>query len=72
MSVVVNGLAPSRSREDWYDLWLTRRGRLAAHCGRFIVHAGETRVTLTVPYRLRAYDGWVVTRHGSSRPVLTT
>jgi hypothetical protein len=72
MNVVVQGLEPSRDRSDWYDLWLTRDDRLAAHCGRFIVHAGQTRVTLTVPYRLRAYDGWVVTRHGSSAPVLTT
>ena len=72
MNVVVRGLQPSRDRDDWYDLWLTRRGRLAAHCGRFIVHPGKTVVTLTVPYGLRAYDGWVVTRHGSSAPVLTT
>jgi hypothetical protein len=72
MNVVVRGLQPSRDRDDWYDLWLTRRGRLAAHCGRFIVHPGKTEVTLTVPYGLRAYDGWVVTRHGSSAPVLTT
>lgn len=72
MNVVVRGLEPSRDRDDWYDLWLTRRGRLAAHCGRFIVTSGKTEVTLTVPYRLRAYDGWVVTRHGSSAPVLTT
>jgi hypothetical protein len=72
MNVVVHGLEPSRDRADWYDLWLTGEGKLAAHCGRFIVHSGRTRVTLTVPYRLRAYDGWVVTRHGSSAPVLTT
>jgi hypothetical protein len=72
MNVVVRGLQASRDRDDWYDLWLTRRGRLAAHCGRFIVHPGKTEVTLTVPYRLRAYDGWVVTRHGSSASVLTT
>jgi hypothetical protein len=72
MNVVVRGLEPSRDRDDWYDLWLTRDGRLAAHCGRFIVSRGTTEVTLTVPYGLRAYDGWVVTRHGSSAPVLTT
>ena len=72
MNVVVRGLEPSRDRADWYDLWLTREGKLAAHCGRFIVRSGQTRVTLTVPYGLRAYDGWVVTRNGSSAPVLTT
>jgi hypothetical protein len=72
MNVIVRGLDPSRSRSDWYDLWLTRGDKLAAHCGRFIVEGGRTEVTLTVPYGLRAYDGWVVTRHGSRAPVLTT
>jgi hypothetical protein len=72
MNVSVRGLEQSRNRGDWYDLWLTRDHKLAAHCGRFIVHGGRTEVTLTVPYGLRAYDGWVVTRRGSAAPVLTT
>jgi hypothetical protein len=72
MNVVVRGLEPSRDRDDWYELWLTKDGRLTDTCGRFIVNAGETEVTLSVPYGLRRYDGWVVTRHGSSVPVLTT
>jgi hypothetical protein len=72
MKVIVRGLDQSRSRSDWYDLWLTRDHRLVAHCGRFIVENGQAEVTLTVPYALRAYDGWVVTRRGSSAPVLTT
>ena len=72
MNVVVRGLEPSRDRSDWYELWLTRDGELADSCGRFIVHAGETEVTLSVPYGLRQYDGWVVTRHGSREPLLTT
>jgi hypothetical protein len=29
-------------------------------------------VTLSVPYGLRQYDGWVVTRRGSDRVLLTT
>ena len=72
MNVVVRGLEPSRDRSDWYELWLTRDGRLVSSCGRFIVHAGRTEVTLSVPYALRSYDGWVVTRRGSRQPLLTT
>jgi hypothetical protein len=29
-------------------------------------------VTLSVPYRLRAYDEWVVTRRGSDEVLLST
>jgi hypothetical protein len=29
-------------------------------------------VPLNAPYRLRDFDGWVVTRIGSEAPVLTT
>jgi hypothetical protein len=72
MNVVVRGLEPSRGRSDWYELWLTRKGKRVSPCGRFIVLAGRTEVTLTVPYALRKYDGWVVTRHGSPEPLLTT
>lgn len=72
MNVVLRGLEPSRDRSDWYELWLTRGGKLAAPCGRFIVQAGRNEVTLSVPYRLRRYDGWVVTRRGSNEPLLTT
>ena len=72
MKVVLRGLEPSRGRSDWYELWLTRDGRLAESCGRFVVHAGSTEVTLSVPYALRSFDGWVVTRHGSRTPRLTT
>jgi hypothetical protein len=72
MNVVVRGLEPSRDRSDWYELWLTRDGKLAASCGRFIVKAGRNEVRLSVPYGLRRYDGWVVTRRGSNEPLLTT
>jgi hypothetical protein len=72
MNVVLQGLEPSRNRSDWYELWLTQDGRLASSCGRFIVSGGRTEVTLTVPYGLRNYDGWVVTRRGSEQPLLTT
>ena len=72
MRVRLRGLEPSEDREDFYELWLTRDGEPAESCGRFTVHEGVTEVTLSVPYRLRAFDGWVVTRSGSDAPLLTT
>jgi hypothetical protein len=72
MNVVVRGLEPSGGRSDWYELWLTRDGKRVSPCGRFIVKPGRTEVTLSVPYGLRNYDGWVVTRRGSNRVLLTT
>jgi hypothetical protein len=72
MNVLVRGLTPSLDRSDYYELWLTKGGKLADPCGRFTVHTGLTKVVLSVPYGLREYDGWVVTRHGSDVPVLAT
>ena len=72
MRVLVRRLAPSRDRSDFYELWLTENGKPLASCGRFIVAGGLTTVTLTVPYGLRRYDGWVVTRAGSDEILLTT
>lgn len=72
MRVLVRGLAPSEDRTDYYELWLTKDGKLADSCGRFTLQPGLTTVTLSVPYGLRQYDGWVVTRRGSDRVLLTT
>jgi len=72
LRVLVRGLAPSKDRTDYYELWLTKDGKLADSCGRFLVHEGLTTVMLSVPYGLRRYDGWVVTRRGSDQPLLTT
>jgi len=72
MNVHVRGLEPSRDRSDYYELWLTKDGRLVDPCGRFTVHPGVTTVSLSVPYGLRDYDGWVVTRAGSDEILLTT
>lgn len=72
LRVVVRGLEPSRSRSDWYELWLTRDGKPARSCGRFTVSAGENSVTFSVPYRLKSFDGWIVTRRGSEGVLLTT
>jgi hypothetical protein len=72
MRVLVRGLEPSRDRSDFYELWLTANGKPIASCGRFVVAGGLTTVTLSVPYGLRRYDGWVVTRAGSDAILLTT
>jgi hypothetical protein len=72
LKVRLRGLEPSRDRSDYYELWLTKGGKLADSCGRFTIHPGLTTVTLSVPYGLRSYDGWVVTRRGSDRVLLTT
>jgi hypothetical protein len=72
MRVLVRGLQPSKDRDDYYELWLTKNGKPADSCGRFLVHEGLTTVMLTVPYGFKRYDGWVVTRQGSDRILLTT
>jgi Anti-sigma-K factor rskA len=77
MRFTVQGL-PKLPRGGYYELYLTRRGRIAAACGTFSVHGGRTTVSLNAPYELRGFDGWVVTRHlpghpeESTRPLLTT
>jgi hypothetical protein len=77
MRFTVQGL-PKLSGGGYYELYLTRHGRIAATCGTFNVHGGRTTVRLNAPYRLRGFDGWVVTRHlpgrpdEATRPVLTT
>ena len=68
----VRGLEPSRDRADYYELWLTKDGKPTDSCGRFTLHPGVTTVSLSVPYGLRDYDGWVVTRRGSDEILLTT
>ena len=72
MLVRVRGLERSADRNDYYELWLTKDGELAASCGRFVVDSGVTEVTLSVPYGLRGFDGWVVTRGNSDEPLLST
>ena len=72
LNVRLRGLEPSEDRADYYELWLTKDGKLADSCGRFTIHAGLTTVTLSVPYGLKRYDGWVVTRRDSDRVLLTT
>ena len=55
-------------RGGWYELYLTRAGKRAASCGTFRVTAETTEVRLNAPYRLRSFDGWVVSAHLPGRP----
>jgi hypothetical protein len=60
---------------EWYELYLTRKEKLAAYCGAFSVNAsGRTVVHLSVPYKLRRFDGWIVTtsKKEPKRQVLLT
>jgi hypothetical protein len=70
MSMSVRGL-PTLPEGEVYEVWLTRDGRLADSCGTFVAE-GTAVVPLNVPYRLRQYDGWVVTREGEQEILLRT
>lgn len=72
VEVTVNGLVPSATGGA-YELWLTKRGKLAAFCGSFLAEAdGSTVVPLNAPFKLKEYGAWVVVRKGSKVPLLTT
>ncbi len=62
MEMTVGGLPRQPSRSAHYDLWLTKDGKPVALCGSFRVHGKNTTVRFSVPYNLRRYDGWIVTR----------
>jgi hypothetical protein len=70
-------------RGGWYELFLSKGGKLGASCGTFTTDGREFTVRLSVGYDLRAwrdrdvYDGWVVTAvvpgmPGVSKRVLLT
>jgi hypothetical protein len=67
MRMTVQGL----DEDETYQLWLTRDGRLVRMCGTFAAGDPRTVVELNAPWRLDRFDGWVVTRSGDERPVLT-
>ena len=68
MLIRVRGLE-TLPRGAYYELFLTRKGKLGPACGTFRVDGGTTEVPLNAPYRLKQFDGWVVTRHVEGRPV---
>jgi anti-sigma-K factor RskA len=70
LAMAVRGL-PELPDGQEYELWLTKGGKLAALCGTFRAQA-NTVTYLNAPYRLRRYDGWVVTRAGAERFLLKT
>ena len=69
----VHGL-PSLPANGWYELYLSKNGKLGASCGTFTTAGDETTVRLSVGYALAdwhdsgRYDGWVVTAHVPGRP----
>lgn len=77
MRLTVQGL-PKLPDGGYYELYITKNGRIAGTCGTFRVGGGRTVVRLNAPYDLSHIDGWIVTRHlpgqpdQASRPILTT
>jgi hypothetical protein len=67
LAMTIRGLPDDQS----YELWLTKKGKLAALCGPFRTD-GDSVAYLNAPYRLRQYDGWVVTRAGEKQFLLKT
>ena len=61
LQMKVSGL-PKQPAGDYYELWLTRDGKPYASCGTFRVQGNTTTVRFSVPYTLRNYGGWVVTK----------
>jgi hypothetical protein len=67
---------PALGSEGWYELDLTKDGKIEASCGAFTTdRRGSADVRMNAPYDLREYDGWVVTSHvpgGRPRVLLST
>ena len=57
--LAVSGL-PRTPDGEFYALWLERDGEWAATCGYFSVGKGETTVRMTVSYRFRDFDAWII------------
>jgi hypothetical protein len=76
MRFTVQGL-PKLPHGGYYELYVTKHGRITASCGVFNVQRGRTVVSLNAPYT-SGFDGWIVTKHLpgrpelAGRPVLTT
>jgi hypothetical protein len=71
LRVVVHGLKPL-PQGQYYEMYLTRNGKVVATCGTFRLTSGDG-VRLNAPYDLRSYSGWIVTRQGrgvATHPVI--
>jgi hypothetical protein len=62
LKIEVKGLKPL-PKGGFYEMYLTRHGKPVATCGTFRAVDSQS-VRLNAPYKLNAYDGWVVTREG--------
>ena len=74
LTLRVSGL-PALKDGGYYEMYLTRNGRVATACGTFKTHAGSTVVRFNVPFRLRPSSGWIVRPeqpHGAPGPALLT
>ena len=55
-------LAPAPAHGSWYELYLTKKGKLEVPCGIFRTGAPDrAQVEMNAPADLEEYDGWVVT-----------
>jgi len=71
MLMTIRDLAPLPAGAT-YELWLTTGGKPAKLCGVFTVHGGATEVWMNMPWKLKRFDGWIVTRTGSTEPLLAS
>lgn len=69
--MTVRGLEPLPAGAT-YELWLTSGGKQAKLCGVFTVDGGATKVWMNAPWKLKRFDGWIVTRAGATEPLLAT
>jgi anti-sigma-K factor RskA len=63
---------PEQPRGHYYELWLTRDDGKRISCGAFRMTGKTTTVRLNAPYKLKSFDGWIVTDDHGRRPLLTT
>jgi hypothetical protein len=77
MTLSATGL-PKLPKNGYYEVFLTRSGKIFAPCGAFLVKSatGAVSVQLNAPYHLHRGDGWVVTKQLPGRrkagPVVLT
>jgi hypothetical protein len=72
LKLVVHGLKPL-PKGQYYEMFLTRKGRPVVTCGTFRISSGES-VRLNAPYLLRT-GGWIVTLErpaSNAHPVVLT
>lgn len=53
---------PRLPANGYYEMLLTRNGRLVGSCGTFRADGGATVVHLNVPYRITDSSGWLIRR----------